>query len=148
MAELQQLEASRKEALFRAKSGRELVCTGVRQQSVHDRYIGQLELFRGSNRAHYASDRIDLIGAKVAELKAELLRKHREKEQIRVLIRIQLEREKQELLRRLQLQLDEWARSIWSDESAKGALQFDPALFRPTDRVADETEASETPDAF
>ena len=139
MVELDQLEAALEEAYSRERSGRELLCKSVWQESVQDRYIGMLEVLRGSNRAHCARMRIELTKAKAAELRAELLKKHREKEQIQILIRNQSEREHRDSLRRLQLQLDDWARSTLS--APKQQVQFSSDRLHGPDCIVDEMSA-------
>lgn len=125
MAQLHQLQTALELAWSKEKSGRALVRRSVFQSEAQDRYIGLLESLSSSGLAGCYGLRIEQASAQVAELRAELLRKHREREQIQILIRTQSEREIADSLRRLQSQLDEWARSRWSDAcDSMGADSF------------------------
>ncbi|HXS75103.1 MAG TPA: hypothetical protein VN753_02920 [Terracidiphilus sp.] len=116
--QLRHLKAARDVAELQEKSGRALVRKSALTGETQDRYIGLAEIFCSSANSKLMSIRIEQTSATTSVMKAELVRKHREKKQVEILIRRELERETEHSRRRAQLELDDWARLSGSEEEA------------------------------
>lgn len=111
VAELRQLQADFDFAQSQEESGRALVRNSALSGELQDRYIGLVETICSSKMSMFMNIRIERTSAEVAAMQAELVGKHREEKQIEILIRTELERDTTDSQRRLQVELDEWARS-------------------------------------
>jgi hypothetical protein len=138
VAEVRQLEAALDIAKSQGESGRSLVRRSVQTGELQDRFIGLVESSCSNQSSRFISIRIEETNEAVAGAENELVRKHRAKKQIESLMGTEQFRETAELQRRLQLELDDLARSSQSEEDANApeTSQSDHPAARPSKRAS------------